>query len=99
MKYAIIDRPSQGTKNIIARKAFDKRMQDAVLNTKVEAIGICQGMVLEIVVASDVAEKAADVLAGELNGSCPNHMTCLVFLGTTMAVKAAMNAIKLEMGD
>ena len=94
MKYAIIDRPTAGTLNIVQRKAFDKRLQDMIQDTKVEALGICQGSVLEVVVASDVAEKASDVLSGELNGTCPNHITCLVVLGSTSSVKQAMESIK-----
>ena len=49
---------------------------------------------LEIIVASDVAEKTADVFAGEIDGSCPQHMTCLAVIGKTSAVAAAMDAIK-----
>ena len=98
MKYSIIDRPSMGAKNIVKRKCFDKRMQEAV-DSNIESMGICQGQVLEIVVASDIAEKRGDVLAGELNGTCPNHMTCLVVIGTTAAVKAAMKAIEAELND
>ena len=94
MKYSIIDRPSAGAQNIIKRKCFDKRLQDLIDSTKVESMCICQGSVLEIVVASDIAEKRGDVFAGELNGTCPNHITCLAVLGTTAAVKAAMKAIE-----
>ncbi|MCR4891814.1 MAG: BMC domain-containing protein [Lachnospiraceae bacterium] len=98
MKYAIIDRPAAGTLQIIKRKAFDKRMQDMIDNSpRIESLGICQGSVLEVVVASDVAEKASDVLAGELNGTCPNHITCLVVMGSTAAVKSAMDSIRREM--
>ncbi len=99
MKHTIIDRPSSGALNIVKRKCFDKRTQDYIENSKVEAMGVCQGSVLEIVVAGDIAEKRGDVLAGELNGTCPNHITCLVVLGSTSAVKSAMKAIETELSD
>ena len=99
MKFSIIDRPAAGALNIVKRKSFDKRTQDFIDTGKVESMGICQGSVLEVVVAGDIAEKRGDVLAGELNGSCPNHITCLVVLGSTAAVKSAMKAIEAELAE
>jgi hypothetical protein len=67
------------------------------LEEHVEAVGICQGSVMDILVASDVAEKAAGVASGEINGSCPQHMTCLIVVGDTGSVRAAMEAVKESM--
>lgn len=97
MKYAIIERPSAGTLAIMHRKATDKRIQEIVDAKAAEAIGICQGTVLEILVASDIAEKSAGVTAGEINGTCPNHMTCLAVIGDTASVKAAIDSIKSKL--
>lgn len=94
MTFEIVDKPAPATLNIIQRKILDKRVQEAVQEGRVEALGICQGTVLEVVVASDIAEKASGVIAGELNGTCPNHITCLVFVGSTSAVKSAMDAVR-----
>lgn len=94
MKYAVIERPAAGTLAIMRRKASDKRLQELIDTGAVEAIGICQGTVLEILVASDIAEKAAGVTAGEINGTCPNHMTCMVVIGETSAVKEAVESIR-----
>lgn len=93
MKFAAIHRPSEAVLSMITRRISDKSARDALNNGVVESIGICQGSVLEIIVAGDIAEKTADVTACELNGSCPQHMTCLVVLGKTSAVAAAMDAI------
>lgn len=98
MKYAMIERPSAGTLGIIARKAPDRRLQAAIAEGAVEAVGICQGTVTEVLVASDIAEKTAGVVAGELNGTCPNHITCLVMLGDSSGVKAAMEGVKAACG-
>ena len=94
MKCAVIHRPSEAALSLIARKVRDKALRDIIENGHVESIGICQGTVLEIIVASDVAEQTADVFAGEIDGSCPQHMTCLAVIGKTSAVAAAMDAIK-----
>ena len=97
MTFVIIDKPAAATQGIVYRKTIDKRVREAIDQGRVEALGICQGTVQEVVVASDVAEKAAEVIAGELNGTCPNHITCLVFVGSTSAVKNAMDAIRHRM--
>lgn len=96
MKTAIIHRPYDSTLNMIKRKSYDMQIQEAIKEGKAESIGICQGSVLEIIVASDIAEKTSDVIVGEINGSCPQHMTCLVIVGKTSAVMAAVEAIKME---
>ena len=93
MKCAAIHRPSESTLSMIKRKSYDKALHEAGM---AESIGICQGSVLEIIVASDIAEKTSNVLAGEINGSCPQHMTCLAVIGKTSAVIAALDAIKLS---
>ena len=93
MRSAAIHRPSEAALAIIARKVHDKAIREALENGSVESVGICQGTVLEIIVASDIAEKTSAVIASELNGSCPQHMTCLVVVGKTSAVTAAIDAI------
>ena len=94
MKVAAIHRPSAATLSIIGRKVYDPAIREVLTSGGAESIGICQGTVLEIIVASDISEKTADVMAGELNGSCPQHMTCLVVVGKTSAVTAAIETIK-----
>lgn len=96
MKCAAIHRPSESTLSMIKRKSYDKALHDAIEAGMAESIGICQGSVLEIIVASDIAEKTSNVLSGEINGSCPQHMTCLAVIGKTSAVVAALDAIKLS---
>lgn len=94
MKVAVIHRPSAATLSMIERKAYDPLIRKTLAEDGAESVGICQGSVLEIIVASDIAEKTANVIAGELNGSCPQHMTCLVVIGKTSAVTAAIDTIK-----
>ncbi|MEE0741099.1 MAG: BMC domain protein [Emergencia sp.] len=94
MKFATIHRPSKSTLSLLKRKIYDEEMRDVLTCESVESVGICQGTVVEIIVASDIAEKTSNVLAGEINGSCPQHMTCLAVVGSTAAVMAAIEAIK-----
>lgn len=97
MKYATIQRPSAATLRMLIRKTTDMSIKEIIDNQTIESVGICQGSVLEILVASDIAEKAAGVTAGEVNGNCPQHITCLAILGDTGAVNAAMEAVKAAM--
>lgn len=97
MKFALIQRPSTSTLRILERKITDPELKERVTTTRVEALGICQGSVLEALVASDVAHKAANVGVGEINGSCPQHITCIAVVGDTGAVQAAMRAVEAAM--
>lgn len=97
MKFTNIHRPSQGTLNIVKRKTYDKNILNMVEHDEVESLGICQGSVIEIIKASDIAEKAANVISFEINGSCPQHMTCLAIIGKTSAVMKAIDAIKASL--
>lgn len=79
---------------MLKRKVFHTDLFEQLQNKPIEAIGICQGTVLEVMVAGDIAEKAADVYACELNGSCPQHITCLAVVGDISAVDAAISSIE-----
>lgn len=57
MKVAAIHRPSAATLSIIGRKVYDPAIREVLTSGGAESIGICQGTVLEIIVASDIAEK------------------------------------------
>ncbi|MBP0575058.1 BMC domain-containing protein [Mycobacterium tuberculosis] len=43
---------------------------------------------------ADLAEKAASVVAVEVFGTCPQHITTLALCGETSAVRAAASAIQ-----
>ena len=93
MKTIIIHRPSAAAISILQRKVCDRICRETLVEGGVESVGVCQGNVLEIITASDIAEKTSDVMASEINGSCPQHMTCLAIIGKTSAVVAAIEAI------
>lgn len=94
MKYTIIQRPSAGTLEILKRKIIDPQLRQDIDSRRVESLGICQGTVLEVMVACDAAEKYGHVKAAELMGNCPQHITCLAIWGDTGAVQASVKGVK-----
>ncbi|MCB2185589.1 MAG: BMC domain-containing protein [Deltaproteobacteria bacterium] len=58
------------------------------------AVGLVQGRLLDMIAASDVAEKAAAVQVYDLKGTCPQHTTMIGIFGDIAAVKAALDAVE-----
>lgn len=94
MKTQMINGVSQGTLGIISRKVGDKKIVDRILQNDFTALGLCQGDVVKMLVASDIAEKTSDVVVTEISGVCPQHITCLAILGDVTSVEAALKAIE-----
>lgn len=90
----IINSPSAGTVSILKRKALDKDVRAALDTGRVESVGLLQGQLAQIIVASDIAAKGADVLVSEISGSCPQHITMIALFGTTSAVRTALNTVR-----
>ena len=67
MEYRIIKSPSRGTLEILARR---KGSGNAVKLEDVDAVGLVQGRLIEMVCAADVAEKAVGVTVEDIRGSC-----------------------------
>ena len=55
---------------------------------------LIQGKLIEMVVASDIAEKTVGVTVEDIRGSCPQNMILLAIFGDTASVESAMKAIK-----
>ena len=87
MEYRIIKSPSRGTLEILARR-------NAVKLEDVDAVGLVQGRLIEMVCAADVAEKAVGVTVEDIRGSCPQHMIMLAIFGDTASVEAALEEIR-----
>lgn len=95
METMIIKHPSEGTLGIITRRSDIIRDGD---NTAcVEAIGLVQGKMIEMIVAADIAEKAAGVSVSEVKGSCPQNMILIAIFGDTSSVEAAIEKIEAKM--
>jgi ethanolamine utilization microcompartment shell protein EutL len=92
MDYKIIKSPTIGTIEMLNRRRSITKNQNEIKNY--DAIGLVQGKLIDMVVAADVAEKAASVEIEEIRGICPQHFTLIAIFGDTASVEAAINAIK-----
>jgi hypothetical protein len=93
MRFRVIKTPSRGTMEIL------KSRQGAGANrvpADADAVGLVQGLMIDMVVASDIAEKADGVVTCDIKGSCPQNMVMLALFGDTAAVEDAMERIRDE---
>ena len=95
LKIRVMKTVSEGTKKIIMRRA---RMEGLdILFHENAALALCNGNVCDLIYASDLAQKESDVEVFEINGNCPQHLTCLAILGTAAAVDEAVKRIQSEL--
>lgn len=94
MKIELINGVSRGTLEIIARKVSDRKVAERILQNEFTAVGLCQGDVVSILVASDIAEKTSEVVVSEINGMCPQHITSLGIFGDVTSVEESLAAIE-----
>ncbi len=90
----IISHPGPGVIDILLARMGagpKKRLVDASFS----AVGLVQGKLVDMLVAADVAEKAADVEVYDLKGNCPQHLTMIGIFGDISAVKASADAIRM----
>lgn len=99
MKIELINGVSQGTLGIISRKIGDKKIIERIIANEFTAVGLCQGDVVSMLIASDVAEKTSDVVVSEISGVCPQHITCLAILGDVTSVEASLKAIESRLNS
>lgn len=91
MEYRIIKSPSRGTVEILRRR---KSSGKAASLEPVDAIGLVQGRMIDMIVASDIAEKAVGVTVEDIHGSCPQNMILLAIFGDTSSVESAIAKIR-----
>lgn len=94
MEYRIIKSPSQGTIDILMRRRAIRNTEQEKAMERIEAIGLVQGRVIEMITAADIAEKAAGVTAEDIRGNCPQSMLLLALFGDTASVETAMEEIR-----
>ncbi|MDR1967035.1 MAG: BMC domain-containing protein [Synergistaceae bacterium] len=76
------------------RRRMPPASHEKIKNLRVDAIGLIQANIANILYFADVAQKAAAVCPVELNGSCPQHITTLALIGDVSAVETAMRSIE-----
>ena len=87
MDIRIIKSPSKGTIDILLRR---KGSNQTVMPECMDAIGLVQGKIIDMIVASDIAEKAVGVTVEDIKGSCPQNMVLLALFGDTASVESAL---------
>jgi len=94
--FRIIKSPSDSTKDILRRRMGGncKTSLDSV-----DAIGLVQGKLIDMIYVADIAEKAAGVSVEDIRGTCPQHMVLLGIFGDTSSVESSINEIKLKMKE
>lgn len=94
MDIRIIKSPSQGTVDILLRR---KGSNQTVVPECMDAIGLVQGKIIDMIVAADIAEKAVGVTVEDIKGSCPQNMVLLALFGDTASVESALHKIRSAM--
>ncbi|MDZ5725907.1 BMC domain-containing protein [Acetobacterium carbinolicum] len=93
MDIEIIKSPSDGVIKMMRSRLFSK---DFLESEKFDTVGLVQGKLVEMFVATDIAEKTAAVDVVEIKGICPQHFTMIAVLGDIASVKEALNNIAKE---
>lgn len=94
MDIEIIKSPSKGTMEMLERRAYQN---DFLKDCEYDTVGLIQGRLSQMLVASDIAEKAANVAVKEIKGVCPQHFTLIAVFGDTSSVTAALTAVSKAM--
>lgn len=92
MDIKIIKSPTRGTIEMLNRRRAGGASAEP--SSDYDTVGLVQGKLIEMVVAADVAEKAANVCVEEIRGICPQHFVLLAVFGDTASVEAALKAIR-----
>ena len=92
MKIRVMKTVSDGTREIILNRVKIPDLEKYF--SECAALAVIHGDVCDMIFASDIAQKAANVKTFEISGSCPQHMTCIGILGDASAVDVAVQKIK-----
>jgi hypothetical protein len=94
MEFRIIKSPTEGTLDILIRRMGSGIDKNTIC---VDAVGLVQGRMIEMICAADIAEKAVGVTVEDIRGSCPQNMIMIAIFGDTSSVESAIEEIKLKM--
>lgn len=97
MNTRIIKRPSQGAMDILIRRISDQSVKSKINEMNVNAVGLIQGQLADIITASDITEKASNVIVCEITGVCPQHVAMIAVFGDTSSVDTAVKAVDNEL--
>jgi ethanolamine utilization microcompartment shell protein EutS len=94
MEYRMIKSPSRGTMDILFRR---KGSPPSTPLENYDAIGLVQGRMIDMIVAADIAEKAAGVVVEDIKGQCPQNVIMIAIFGDTASVETAIEEIKYKL--
>lgn len=94
MEFRIIKSPTVGTIDILMRRMGTSVSKDRIC---VDAVGLVQGKMIEMIYAADIAEKAVGVTVEDIRGSCPQNMIMIAIFGDTESVESAIQEIKCKL--
>jgi ethanolamine utilization microcompartment shell protein EutS len=95
----IINSPSSGTIEVVKARVRNTKIKTILKERNINSIGLIQGQLADIIVASDIAEKASNVFISEITGVCPQHMMLIGIFGDTAAVETAARAVKANFDE
>ena len=72
---------------------------EVIVPDSVDAIGLVQGKLIDMVVAADIAQKSVGVTVEDIKGSCPQNMILLAIFGDTAAVEQALTDIRIKLEE
>lgn len=84
--------PRPGTIAMLLRRV-PKEARELVENRRFDAIGLVQTNLPGLFYYADIGQKAGNVIAVEITGNCPQHVSTIAFFGSNEAVDAAMKEI------
>jgi len=94
----IISAPSTGIKEMLLRRTnAQSHIKEEILRD-CAAIGMFQASMPDCYYYADLAQKAGNVVAVEIQGTCPQRLSMMALFGELSAVKAAVQAIKNDAG-
>lgn len=96
MDFKIIKSPSKGTLDILMSRMGAVAAKDLDC---IDAVGLVQGKMIEMIVAADIAEKAVGVTVADVRGSCPQNMILIAIFGDTSSVESALQEIKRKVAE
>lgn len=94
MEIRIIKSPSRGTLEMLQRRKGSGSGAPLAVH---DAIGLVQGRLIDMVVAADIAEKAAGVTVEDIKGQCPQNLIMIAIFGDTSSVEAALEEIRYKL--
>lgn len=97
-RFRIINAPGPDTIALLSER-MNIKSRKKLENDHFDSVLLVQADLPDLFYFADIGQKAGAVVAVELNGSCPQHMSTVAFLGDTDSVNAAIHAIHAARND